>query len=527
MFTPHPPERSEGASCVISSGGPRLSGQIRRYLLAANFLMQKKEAWCDVMLSPAPITVSAALERLLVEPGRPTTNPPHYTANTVRGDRFPPHGTRDRCAVDPISFPNFPELEDGRATTPLLSCATLCSPFMSVLWSNLALNPLKPPDCSPPTHYLPAVSSTLSQASANLPRARRPPALDGPVLDLYKTAWPAYTPPRNIGNLISPWVPSPDSSRHNAALSGQVRKLVDVSHRTPYHSASSTPAKLCGLKSRPVERGVENTNRKKATCETKGATRIPLSEWRAFAAYSRPTVNGVDVHNTLTPSPTPYRIADIAVNAEEIFESLLSPSGGIHPERWVRGLQHPSLPPPPSELWSLPSLGELLSFPWECKLNYFLKPSVSGPAPVEWNIRSGARTATCYSPQESSLFGLPKWLAPAQTGLFRAWAWILVASHAHARQAGLQAKLSAWQATLSAWHQPKNETHMSPLTLLFPGVHFFRQVSVVRVILPIRRNNDTGKLCHFSASLRACWGDNWATAGTLRDVRARQVGGFG
>lgn len=25
---------------------------------------------------------------------------------------------------------------------------------------------------------------------------------------------------------------------------------------------------------------------------------------------------------------------------------------------------------------------------------------------------------------ESSLFGLPKWLAPARIGLFQAWAWI-------------------------------------------------------------------------------------------------------
>ncbi|KAJ7646285.1 hypothetical protein DFH06DRAFT_576659 [Mycena polygramma] len=227
-------------------------------------------------------------------------------------------------------------------------------------------------------------------------------------MDLYKTPWPAYTPPRNIDNFISPWVPSPDSFRH---LSGPLRKLVDVSHRTPYQLASSTPTRnlarlirgLCGLKSRPVERGVENRNPEKAMCEMKGAARIPLSEWRAFAAYSRPTVNGVDVHNTFTPSPTPYRIADIAVDPEEIFASLLSPCGRIHPECWVRGLQHPSLPPPPSELWSLPGPGEPLAFPWECELNYFLKPTVSGPAPVHWNIRSGTRTVAYGGPNNVTI----------------------------------------------------------------------------------------------------------------------------
>jgi hypothetical protein len=47
---------------------------------------------------------------------------------------------------------------------------------------------------------------------------------------------------------------------------------------------------------------------------------------------------------------------------------------------------------------------------------------------------------------ESSLFGLQNWLAPARIGLFRAWAWIWVASPAHARHFGLQASLLAWQA---------------------------------------------------------------------------------
>ncbi|KAJ7877285.1 hypothetical protein B0H13DRAFT_1893292 [Mycena leptocephala] len=63
-----------------------------------------------------------------------------------------------------------------------------------------------------------------------------------------------------------------------------------------------------------------------------------------------------------------------------------------------------------------------------------------GQRTPEWQAYSAR------SPMESDVFGLQKWLAPARIGLFRAWAWILVASHAHARHFGLQAILSAWQA---------------------------------------------------------------------------------
>ncbi|KAJ7152353.1 hypothetical protein C8R46DRAFT_1228593 [Mycena filopes] len=115
----------------------------------------------------------------------------------------------------------------------------------------------------------------------------------------------------------------------------------------------------------------------------------PLSEWQAFGVYSRPTVNGVEVHNTFTPSPTPYRVFELdQVDPEEIFRSLLSPGGNIHPELWIRGLEHPSLPPPPTG-WPLPRPGEPLPFPWECELNPFLIRTDCGPAPIYWNVRSG------------------------------------------------------------------------------------------------------------------------------------------
>ncbi|KAJ6578454.1 hypothetical protein B0H19DRAFT_579221 [Mycena capillaripes] len=224
-------------------------------------------------------------------------------------------------------------------------------------------------------------------------------------MDPYKNPWPEYTPPRNIVNFDSPWVPSPDLVKHNAAVFGAKHNLVELCPATPHGPQSMAAGRnigrlfrqLCRSKLQPSEPAVENNWAQTPFSNTSRVpfsviiTHVPQSEWRAFAAYSRPTINGVDVHNTFTPSPTPYRTIDLEdeVDLQEVFNSLRSPSGEIHPERWIRGLQHPSLPPPPTAWWTLPSPGEPLAFPWECELNPFLKPAVSGPAPVYWNIRAG------------------------------------------------------------------------------------------------------------------------------------------
>jgi hypothetical protein len=72
---------------------------------------------------------------------------------------------------------------------------------------------------------------------------------------------------------------------------------------------------------------------------------------------------------------------------------------------------------------------------------------------------------------ESDVFGLAKWLA---NGLFRAGAWIWLASPAHARPNGLQAILSAWQAILPAWHQPKKRSGLRSLHIMWgPGIEFY------------------------------------------------------
>lgn len=58
----------------------------------------------------------------------------------------------------------------------------------------------------------------------------------------------------------------------------------------------------------------------------------------------------------------------------------------IHPERWVRGTQHPSLPPCPP-LWKTPRIGEPLPFPSECQLNPFLEHVLIGVTPLLWDIK--------------------------------------------------------------------------------------------------------------------------------------------
>ncbi|KAJ6486316.1 hypothetical protein DFH09DRAFT_1457259 [Mycena vulgaris] len=92
--------------------------------------------------------------------------------------------------------------------------------------------------------------------------------------------------------------------------------------------------------------------------------------------------------------------------------------------------------------------------------------------------------------EESSLFGLQKWLAPAPIGLFRAWAWILVASHAHARHFGLQAILSAWQATLTKG--PSIGFYVANTLVYVPWGYLGHQLSHNFNILFVTMKNDDG-----------------------------------
>lgn len=57
----------------------------------------------------------------------------------------------------------------------------------------------------------------------------------------------------------------------------------------------------------------------------------------------------------------------------------------IHPEAWVPGIKHPSLPPRPTR-WTVPVPGEPLPFPWEVQLNPLLQHMIWGPSPLSWYI---------------------------------------------------------------------------------------------------------------------------------------------
>ncbi|KAG6847723.1 hypothetical protein H0H93_006327, partial [Arthromyces matolae] len=93
---------------------------------------------------------------------------------------------------------------------------------------------------------------------------------------------------------------------------------------------------------------------------------VPLTEWKAWA-------------------PALHIPPDI--NVEEIYHSLIDESNNtFHPERWIRGLKHPAIPPRP-ERWKDHIMGTALPFPWKCQLNPLLQHSAFGKPPIDWDIR--------------------------------------------------------------------------------------------------------------------------------------------
>ncbi|KAJ6615768.1 hypothetical protein B0H10DRAFT_1879625 [Mycena sp. CBHHK59/15] len=211
-----------------------------------------------------------------------------------------------------------------------------------------------------------------------------------------------YSPPkpprnRNIADLNIPWAPSSTSSLcDDGKLDPQdvPASPHSPSQRrcNPVYRAELRIGQILRTLRRflfpalPPVKGETQLEVTKYVKEIKPGPPTPLSKWQEYGFYSRPTVNGVNVHNTLTPSPTPYRHIDLnEVDIHEIFANLRSPAGHRYPERWVRGLQHPALPPRPKG-WDLPREGEPLPFPWECELNPFLAHAICGAAPLYWQI---------------------------------------------------------------------------------------------------------------------------------------------
>lgn len=108
---------------------------------------------------------------------------------------------------------------------------------------------------------------------------------------------------------------------------------------------------------------------------------VSMDEWKAWGYFARPTVEGVEVQNYPSTTPPPP-----SLTLQEVVSRLRSPGKSAgHPERWIPGLEHPSLPPRPSR-WIESKPGEPLPFPWECQLNPFLQHLPYGPPPLCWNL---------------------------------------------------------------------------------------------------------------------------------------------
>ena len=140
---------------------------------------------------------------------------------------------------------------------------------------------------------------------------------------------------------------------------------------------------------------------------------VPLSAWREYGYWARPVIGGVEVRNsesTLCPvafdphatvtginvephvdkpfsGPAPGHVLR-GVNVDEVFRSLRGNNGSPHPENWIPGLSHPSLPPKPP-YWSTPEIGGISQAPWECQLNPFLEHTRAGLPILCFDVRLG------------------------------------------------------------------------------------------------------------------------------------------
>ena len=128
------------------------------------------------------------------------------------------------------------------------------------------------------------------------------------------------------------------------------------------------------------------------------------ADWRAYGHWARPVINGVIVRNasgslhlcfsrstfvhivrhTAAPPPVPRKL-DCA-QVEAVMQSLVDAAGVPHPENWIAGVEHPSLPPQPS-LWRHPPQHDAPPSPSELQLNPFLEHRRYGMTPIQYDLR--------------------------------------------------------------------------------------------------------------------------------------------
>ncbi|KAL1747975.1 hypothetical protein HDZ31DRAFT_79981 [Schizophyllum fasciatum] len=198
---------------------------------------------------------------------------------------------------------------------------------------------------------------------------------------------------RVVDNLNVPFIPSPPRHppRDLPPLdNGQVSRLLNGS-REPRSSAVVRAGRKISklskdiLKNRKQTRAVAHTEYLKRHHDHRVARRpspLPLREWKTYGYYSKPCINNVWVDNSTTGKPPPPPRVDVAA----IFDSLVE-QGVEHPERWIAGLDHPSLPRRPPG-WDTPDLTQPQPFPFELSVNPLF---YSRPSCIRWNM--------AYSPE--------------------------------------------------------------------------------------------------------------------------------
>ncbi|PPQ66825.1 hypothetical protein CVT24_008684 [Panaeolus cyanescens] len=107
--------------------------------------------------------------------------------------------------------------------------------------------------------------------------------------------------------------------------------------------------------------------------------KVQPHEWKQYGYWARPHLNNVFVDNEAS-SPKP-----ISTPALQTLLNSLRTEHIAHPENWVPGTTHPSLPPKPTR-WKTPKPGAPLPFPWEVQLNPLLKHHLWGESPLKWYI---------------------------------------------------------------------------------------------------------------------------------------------
>ncbi|KAJ3499193.1 hypothetical protein NLJ89_g10125 [Agrocybe chaxingu] len=128
-------------------------------------------------------------------------------------------------------------------------------------------------------------------------------------------------------------------------------------------------------------------------------TKVEPHEWKQYGYWARPWINGVPCCN----SPAKFETAIGTEALKDLMMTLRTPPppnrfilpDNEYPDKWIPGLQHPSLPPRPTR-WQRPVPGEPLPFPWEVQINPLLQHILWGPSPLSWCLASDPKLGSLF-----------------------------------------------------------------------------------------------------------------------------------